>query len=131
MHKFTIMNVNNQMLNWFEIPVTDFARAKKFYETIFSIQMESATIHGYNMAFFPNTGNGVSGAICYGEGYIPSGAGSLLYLNANPDVNIILDRVPRAGGKIIVPKTLIGEEAGYYAFFVDTEGNRMALHSMR
>jgi len=73
----------------------------------------------------------VSGAICFGEGYIPSGAGSLLYLNANPDVNLVLDRATTAGGRIIVPKTLIGEDTGYYAFIVDTEGNRIALHSER
>jgi predicted enzyme related to lactoylglutathione lyase len=83
------------------------------------------------MAFFPASEGKVSGAICYGEGYIPSGAGALLYLNANPDVNVILDRVPIAGGKILVPKTLIGDDLGYYAFILDTEGNRIALQSLR
>lgn len=119
------------MINWFEIAVTDFDRARKFYETIFGIQMKTTELQGYKMAFFPNEEGGVSGAICYGEGYIPSGAGALLYLNANPDVNLVLDQTVIAGGKIIVPKTLIGENAGYYAFIVDTEGNRIALHSTR
>jgi hypothetical protein len=54
-----------------------------------------------------------------------------MYLNANPDVNLVLDKTVQAGGKIIVPKTLIGEDTGYYAFIVDTEGNRIALHSGR
>lgn len=119
------------MINWFEIAVTDFDRARKFYETIFGIEMKTTEIQGYKMAFFPNEDDGVSGAICYGEGYIPSGAGALLYLNANPDVNLVLDKLVQAGGKIIVPKTMIGEDAGYYAFIVDTEGNRIALHSSR
>jgi predicted enzyme related to lactoylglutathione lyase len=119
------------MINWFEIPVTDFSRAKHFYETIFDITMTITEIQGYKMAFFPATEGKVSGAICFGEGYIPSGAGSLLYLNANPDVNLVLDRATAVGGRIIVPKTLIGEETGYYAFIVDTEGNRIALHSER
>lgn len=119
------------MLNWFEIPVSDFARAKKFYETIFEFEMDVTEMSGYQMAFFPNEGGGVSGAICFGEGYIPSGAGSLLYLNANPDLNLVLDRAVQAGGKIIVPKTLISPETGYYAFLVDTEGNRIALLSQR
>jgi hypothetical protein len=123
--------LEKNMINWFEIAVTDFERAKKFYETIFDVEMQTTEIQGYKMAFFPNEEGGVSGAICYGEGYIPSGAGALLYLNANPDVNLILDRAIAAGGKIIVPKTLIGEDTGYYAFIVDTEGNRMALHSNR
>lgn len=119
------------MINWFEIPVTDFDRARKFYEAIFDITMTVTEIQGYKMAFFPAFEGHISGAICFGEGYIPSGAGSLLYLNANPDVNLVLDRATLAGGRIIVPKTLIGEETGYYAFIVDTEGNRIALHSNR
>jgi predicted enzyme related to lactoylglutathione lyase len=119
------------MINWFEIPVSDFERAKLFYETIFDITMTVTEIQGYKMAFFPAYEGTVSGAICYGEGYIPSGAGSLMYLNANPDVNLVLDKTVQAGGKIIVPKTLIGEDTGYYAFIVDTEGNRIALHSGR
>jgi uncharacterized protein len=118
-------------INWFEIAVTDFERAKNFYETIFDISMDVTMMQGYKMAFFPATEGKANGAICFGEGYIPSGAGALLYLNANPDLNLVLDRTTVAGGKIIVPKTLIGEDLGYYAFIVDTEGNRLALHSDR
>lgn len=118
-------------ITWFEIPVTDFERAKHFYENIFGIHMQETAMNGYKMAFFPDEEDAVSGAICYGEGYIPSGAGSLLYLNADPDVNVVLDKVPLCGGRIIVPKTLISEDAGYYAFIVDTEGNRIALNSKR
>lgn len=118
-------------INWFEIPVTDFDRAKSFYENIFSIHMQTTQINGYKMAFFPDDDGAVSGAICFGEGYIPSGGGSLLYLNAGPDLNVVIDKVPLCGGRILVPKTLIGEEAGYYAFIVDSEGNRIALHSSR
>jgi predicted enzyme related to lactoylglutathione lyase len=119
------------MVNWFEIPVSDFDRARTFYETIFDITMAVSEIQGYKMAFFPSFQGKISGAICFGEGYIPSGAGSLLYLNANPDVNLVLDRATTAGGRIIVPKTLISADMGYYAFIVDTEGNRIALHSER
>jgi predicted enzyme related to lactoylglutathione lyase len=119
------------MVNWFEIPVSDFDRARSFYETIFDITMTISEIQGYKMAFFPSFQGKISGAICFGEGYIPSGAGSLLYLNANPDVNLVLDRATAAGGRIIVPKTLISADMGYYAFIVDTEGNRIALHSER
>jgi predicted enzyme related to lactoylglutathione lyase len=119
------------MVNWFEIPVSDFDRARRFYETIFDITMTISEIQGYKMAFFPSFHGKISGAICFGEGYIPSGAGSLLYLNANPDVNLVLDRATAAGGRIIVPKTLISADMGYYAFIVDTEGNRIALHSER
>lgn len=118
-------------ITWFEIPVTDFDRAKNFYETIFAIHMQVTQVNGYKMAFFPDKEGSVSGAICFGEGYIPSGGGSLLYLNANPDLNVVLDKVALHGGRILVPKTLISEEVGYYAFIVDSEGNRIALNSRR
>jgi uncharacterized protein len=115
-------------INWFEIPVTDFERAKTFYETIFNIQMPVSEIPGYKMGFFPQ-GAGVNGAICAGEGYIPSGTGSLLYLNANPDLNLVLDKVIEQEGRILVSKTIIGKDMGFYAFIVDSEGNKIALQS--
>jgi predicted enzyme related to lactoylglutathione lyase len=54
----------------------------------------------------------------------------LVYLNANPDVQRVLDKVEKAGGKIIVPKTQISPEYGYMAVIEDTEGNRVAFHSV-
>jgi uncharacterized protein len=117
-------------VSWFEIPVTDFERAKQFYETIFQIEMPINEMNGYKMGFFPTLGNSaIGGAICFGEGYIPSGAGSLIYLNANPNIDEVLNRIHDHGGRLLTPKTLIGEGMGYYAIFVDTENNRLALHS--
>ncbi len=123
------MTLNN-IINWFEIPVSDFERAKKFYETILNISMTTTHNSGYSMGFFPNVENKVSGAICFGEGYIPSGAGSVLYLNADPDLFDALNKVPEAGGRVLVTKTLISAENGYYAFILDSEGNRIGLQSM-
>jgi uncharacterized protein len=113
-------------INWFEIPVSDFARAKAFYEAVFDIEMATSSASDYQWAFFPS---GVSGALCFGEGYIPSGNGSILYLNANPELNIILERVTDNGGRILVPKAFIGEGHGHFALVLDSEGNRIALHS--
>ena len=75
---------------------------------------------------------GVGGSIVKTEGFhIPSATdGPLIYLDANPDVNIVLGRVEAAGGKVLVPKTQISEDYGYMAMFLDTEGNRIALHSV-
>ncbi len=117
-------------INWFEIPVTDFERALAFYEKIFEIKMATNEMQGYKMGFFPIEGtNSIGGAICFGEGYIPSGAGSLIYLNADPNLDEILERIHDHGGKLLTPKTSIGEGMGYYAIFVDTENNRLGLHS--
>ena len=126
------MNSNENVLNWFEIPVSDFSRAKKFYETIFGIQMQDMPMGDIQMAFFPyNPGSGkLSGALCYGEMYKPgSGGGPLVYFNGNPNLQASLDKVESAGGKVLVPKTEIGPEIGHFAIFMDSEGNTVALHS--
>jgi predicted enzyme related to lactoylglutathione lyase len=118
-------------INWFEIPATNFQRAKKFYETIFNIEMTEQPVAGFQMAFFPWTPGeqGVSGAICTGEHYTPSADGAKLYLNGGDDLSGVLNRVQGAGGQIAIPKTQISPEYGYMAFFIDTEGNMVGLHS--
>ncbi|NBA86827.1 VOC family protein [Emticicia sp. CRIBPO] len=125
------ISTNTNALNWFEIPVSDTARAKKFYETILDITMETQTMMGMEMTFFPydpQSGK-VSGALVKGEMHVPGAVGAVVYLNANPDLQLVTDRIEAAGGKIIMPKMHISEDVGYMAFFTDTEGNRMALHS--
>ena len=121
-------------ISWFEIPATDIHRAQKFYESIFDFQMIPMDLQQIQMRMFPITDmmNGVGGAVCTSGGfYIPSAdKGPLIYLNANPDVQIVLDRIEGAGGSILVPKTQISPEHGYLAVFMDTEGNRVALHSV-
>jgi predicted enzyme related to lactoylglutathione lyase len=117
------------MINWFEIPVTDFERAKKFYETIMDFQINVGEFGPWKMGFFPSFEGKVSGAIVIGQGYEPSEKGTLIYLNGNPDLSVNLGKVEAAGGKITVPKKQISPEIGYWACFIDTEGNRLALHS--
>ena len=121
-------------ISWFEIPATDLSRAQKFYETIFNIQMIPFDTPNFQMRMFPveDMMNGIGGAISKAEGfYKPSATdGPLVYLNANPDVQNVLDKIEAAGGKIVVPKTQISPEFGYMAVFLDTEGNRVALHSV-
>ena len=117
------------LLNWFEIPVTDIERAAKFYSAVFDIHLTIQQGDGFSSAIFPHNG-GAGGGLVAGEGYQPNSQGSLLYLNANPDVQNILDKIEAAGGKILVPKTEISPDYGHMAVFLDTEGNRIALHSV-
>lgn len=114
---------------WFEIPATDMARAITFYETIYGMEIQLLDLGELKMGIFPHTG--VGAALCeHPEGYRPSDThGPLIYLNANPDLQLVLDRVEAAGGRILRPKTQISPEYGYMALFVDSEGNRMALSS--
>jgi uncharacterized protein len=126
------LSENTNAINWFEIPATDTSRAKKFYESIFEIEMKTMDMMGFEMVFFPSSDNmegKVSGAIVKGSSHIPSMDGVVIYLNANPDIQPILDRIEASGGKIIMPRTLISDQVGYMAFFLDTEGNRIGLHA--
>lgn len=121
-------------LNWFEIPVSDFERGKKFYEAIFDYQMPENMMGNVRMGFFLyDFQNGkVGGAICKSEMHKPSQEGTWIYLNCQPDLQVVLDKVENAGGKIIQQKTKISEqqELGNIAIIIDTEGNKVALHSM-
>jgi predicted enzyme related to lactoylglutathione lyase len=117
-----------QYLNWFEIPVMDMDRAVSFFNHLYGIQMQTNVLPEYAMALFPEA-TGVGGALVKGQGCIPSEAGPLLYLNAPEDMTLMLDRVKEAGGRVIMGKTAIGGEGGYFSLFVDSEGNRLALHA--
>jgi len=121
-------------ISWFEIPAVDIDRAQKFYESIFDIKMQTMDFGGTKMRAFPldDPMEGVGGTLIDSGGmHTPSLTdGPLIYLNGNPDLKIILDRVVSAGGKIIQPKTEISPEYGFMAIFQDTEGNRIALHSV-
>lgn len=116
-------------INWFELPVTDFERAKKFYEAIFESKIEDQMMGPYRMGFFPGDGQGVSGAIVHGEGYVPSDKGAMIYLNADGIIDEVIGRIDKSGGKVVVPRTPITPEIGDFAIFLDTEGNKVALHT--
>jgi len=121
-------------ISWFEIPTTDIDRAQNFYETIFGIALIPMDMPNIKMRMFPldDMMTQVGGALVESGGFHIASAtdGPLIYLNANPDVQNVLDKVVEAGGSIIVPKTEISPEHGYMAVFMDTEGNRVALHSV-
>lgn len=116
-------------INWFEIPASDFSRAVNFYRTILDKELSISHLNGSDMAFFSDEPLEVSGVIIHGEGAEPSAKGILLYINGGDDLSVPLSKIESAGGTIIVPKTKISDQLGYYALFLDSEGNRLALHS--
>lgn len=124
----------NNAISWFEIAATDLSRAQKFYETIFGITMIPMDLPNIKMRMFPldDMMTQVGGALVDSGGFHKPSAtdGPLIYLNANPDVQNVLDKVAGAGGSIMVPKTEISPEYGYMAVIADTEGNRIGLHSV-
>jgi predicted enzyme related to lactoylglutathione lyase len=125
------MEMFKNAVNWFEIPVKDFDKAKTFYESIFDYEMPEMPMGPNRMGIllYDQPGGGVGGAIVAGEWYEPTTRGALVYLNGGNDLNSVLDRVSKAGGAVLVPKTLVAPEIGYFAIFQDCEGNRVGLHS--
>lgn len=120
------------MVGWFEIPVTDMDRARKFYESVFDIKIHLEDFNELKMGWFP-WAEGKPGAagslVLHKDWYQPSvSLGPLLYFSSE-DVQYHIDKIERAGGKVLQPKTLIKEDIGYMGVFIDTEGNRIALHS--
>ena len=119
--------------SWFEIPTNDLDRATKFYETILGISLIPMDLPDMKMRMFPvdNPGSGIGGALVHSEGFFKptSSDGVLIYLNGNPDVQLVVDKVAAAGGSVVVPKTEISPEYGYMAVIIDSEGNRIGLHN--
>jgi predicted enzyme related to lactoylglutathione lyase len=120
------------MVGWFEIPVSDMDRAKTFYEAVFKVSIDIHDFGGMLMGWFPFSEGkeGAAGTLIKQETYIPSQEGTLVYFMSD-NVQIELDRIERAGGQIYQPKTQISPEHGYMGVFIDTEGNRVALHSTK
>lgn len=112
-----------------EIPVTDFTRALNFYQAILGITIEEVDMDGVKMGILPNDKGTVNVVLAKGNDYKPTTDGPVLYLNAGKDLQTVLTKIEANGGKTIVPKTMISPEMGYFALFIDTEGNKLGLHS--
>lgn len=126
------MEMTANALDWFEIPALDFRRAKSFYSAIFDFSMPEIQMGPNTMGFLLHEqGKGVGGAIVKGQDYVPAEKGSLVYLSAGSDLSVVLARVAPAGGRVLVGKTQIAPELGFYALIVDSEGNKVGLHSAR
>lgn len=116
-------------INWFEIPVTDLPRAIEFYEHMLQSTFQAASMDGIDMAIFPYDEGAVSGALVKAPFLSPSESGSVVYLNANGILDTAIERAVGKGAKVIIPKTHIGDP-GYIAHIIDSEGNKIGLHSI-
>lgn len=113
---------------WFEIPASDMDRAVRFYEAVLEASLVRETMGPMEMAVFPHQKPGASGAVVRAQGYEPAEAGSVVYLNLD-DIRPALERVPRAGGAVLLPRTALPDEIGFFAQIRDSEGNRVGLFS--
>ena len=118
-------------LTWFEIPATDLRRATRFYETVLGRTLKAETMGGSAMSMFPYQEPGVGGCVIARNGHAPSETGTVIYLDANPKLDDALTRVAEAGGRVVLAKTALPGDMGYFAHVIDTEGNRVGLHALR
>ena len=121
----------NHLSNWIEIPVTDMERAKKFYSELLAVRLNDMRLGPNDYALIDVEDRFNTGCLVKGARYVPSRRGVLVYLNGGDDLSTLLARVTEAGGKVLLPKTFLSKEAGHIACLLDTEGNRIGLHSMR
>ncbi len=121
----------NNLVSIVEIPTADFARAAAFYQAILSTTVEVVDMGGIQMGLFPGDEGAVNVALIHGGDYKPSADGTIVYLNAGDDLQIVLDRIEPNGGSVLVPRTEIGPDMGFFALFADTEGNKLGLHAAR
>jgi len=119
-------------INWFEIPVKNFERAKQFYSTVLGVEVSEMPMPNmkYGMLPFDMQNGGIGGAIVEAQGMNPSEDGSIVFLNGGDDLSVPLAKVEVAGGKVLFPKTAVGEN-GFISHFIDTEGNKVAFHSYK
>lgn len=115
------------MINWFEIPSVDFERAVNFYSTVLGISIKKELFNGVPNGIFVAEGKSF-GAVIYDEQVRPSQDGAVLYLDGGSNLEAAVNRVEPAGGKVLMPVTPIGDP-GFIALILDTEGNRIALHT--
>ncbi|TQV72328.1 VOC family protein [Aliikangiella marina] len=120
----------DHMVTWSELPVNDMERAMKFYKDILNVEFKREDMSGYDYAMFATDEDLVSGALVAGEGYSPSAQGTVIYLNGGDDISEPLSKITKLGNQVVVPKTAIQDGAGgYFAQFIDSEGNRVGLYS--
>ena len=119
------------LISIIEIPTSDFSRAVEFYQTILDIKIEAVEMDGVTMGLFPNDNESVFVHLINGDQYKPSADGTIVYLNGGSDLQKVANKIEASGGKIVVPKTEIAPDMGFYAMFTDTEGNKLGLHSYK
>lgn len=130
LNKTQKMDKMNNLISIVEIPTADFSRAMKFYQSILNVNIEKIDMDGTLMGVLPNEEGTVNVCLVKGNDYKPTTDGAVVYLNAGNDLQPMLDKVLQNGGQVIVPKTEISPEIGFFAQFIDTEGNRLGLHSI-
>lgn len=127
-YKYKERFMNNKLVRFIEIPVTNLERASKFYESVFDLTFQNMEMSNAKLAMFCIASDQTNGALVQGDGYIPSKDGILIYLSAGDNMQLLIDRIPDSGGRMTMNRSSL-EGHGFVARFIDTEGNKIGLHS--
>jgi len=125
------MLAGTSAVTWFEIPSANLDRATRFYESVLGIKLKSDAMGPMQMSVFPVDKGQPSGCVIHADGYRPSADSTTVYLNLSDDLAKPLEKVEKAGGKVLQGKTALPENMGFYAQFLDSEGNRVGFFSPR
>jgi predicted enzyme related to lactoylglutathione lyase len=121
------MNSKHNRAVWFDIPVADLDRANKFYAAVLGVKVDKVEMEGFRFSVLEHSeGNG--GCLVEDKGAISADKGILLYLNADGRIHEAVDLAAANGGVVKEPIHPIGPN-GFRAIILDSEGNRVALHS--
>jgi predicted enzyme related to lactoylglutathione lyase len=124
------MSEQTHAIHWFEIPARDLGRAQAFYEKLLGRPLRREAMGGSELAVFASSEQGVGGClVAGGDAPRPADGGTRVYLNAEPSLEAALARAAAAGGRVVLPKTLLPGEMGAYALVADSEGNIVGLHA--
>jgi predicted enzyme related to lactoylglutathione lyase len=139
--------MEHSALVWIQIPSKKLERAVKFYENVFDTSFILEELNDIPHAIFKNGKTGkklINGAIIEVKEIQNLNVGPVLYFNATGNFENILELIqenkglilksktlitsPEENDTFIIPNTYIDEKPGYYAHFIDSEGNKMGLY---
>lgn len=118
-------------INWFEIPVTNMERSIVFYEQLLGVRLRRETMTGTDLAIFPASDrDGVAGALMGVDQVAPGTNNAMVYLNAGPSLNAVLDKLAGLGGQLLMPRVDLPGDIGCFAHIADPDGQRIGLHAL-
>lgn len=125
--------MSGDTLCWTDIPVTNLDRAIKFYSAILAREVKKLSADGMEYGLLPHEESNASGCLCVrsdsgGVNNTPSANGPLIYLLVEGRLDEAVEQARKNGGKILRARQQIGEH-GFRAVIIDSEGNRIALHT--
>jgi hypothetical protein len=120
---------SENLLCWVDIPVLDLQRAIAFYSAVLAQPVMHVKEHGMEFGLLPHVGDNASGCLVEDTDNQPSLSGPLIYLSVEGRLDSAVEEVPRQGGAVLAEKQAIGPY-GFRAIIKDSEGNRIAFHSM-